>query len=488
MSYKMGDTKASTPTRTPGQGEDEGLQKDASEYAIRVENLSKCYQIYDKPHDRLKQSLYPRLQRLLGKPPKQYYREFWALKDITFDVKRGETVGIIGRNGAGKSTLLQIICGTLAPTTGAISVNGRVAALLELGAGFNPEFTGRENVYMNASILGLSIKEIEAAYEKVVAFADIGEFINQPVKTYSSGMYVRLAFAVIAHVEADILVIDEALAVGDAFFTQKCMRFIRQYQEDGGTILFVSHDMGAVMNICQSAIVLFGGAQQKAVVGPAEVLCKQYLNQLYDDPGRHRAVAKQRSSPDQSLQCDGHRMPKILKGTAPIMNVYSVSAFRHDAEAFGMRGATVVDAGFFDDSGNRQCTLIGGQPVCLVLSVRVTGTISFPAFGLMLKDRLGQYLYTEGTDSAFQHLQLSLSAGDRVEVAFHFTMPILVRGQYTINVAVAEGLGDDHIQHHWMHDVIIINSIASPVAHGIGGLLNSDITMNFFPRVGGGEP
>ena len=190
---------------------------------IRVENLSKCYQIYDKPQHRLWQGLF--------RGRKQFFREFWALKDVSFEVRRGETVGIIGRNGSGKSTLLQMICGTLTPTSGTIDVRGRVGALLELGAGFNPEFTGRENVYMNGSILGLTREEIDARYEDIVAFADIGQFIDQPLKTYSSGMYVRLAFAVIANIEADVLVIDEALAVGDAFFVQKCMRFLRRFLE-----------------------------------------------------------------------------------------------------------------------------------------------------------------------------------------------------------------------------------------------------------------
>ena len=226
----------------------------SDDIAIKVSNLSKCYQIYDKPHDRLKQSIYPRLQRLVGKQPVQYCREFWALKDVSFEIKKGETVGIIGRNGSGKSTLLQMICGTLNPTSGSIETHGRIAALLELGSGFNPEFTGRENVYMNAAILGLSREEIDAKYDEIVAFADIGNFVDQAVKTYSSGMMVRLAFAVIAHVDADILVIDEALAVGDAFFTQKCMRFIQQFKGDGGTLLFVSHDSAAVMNICSRAV------------------------------------------------------------------------------------------------------------------------------------------------------------------------------------------------------------------------------------------
>ena len=195
---------------------------------------------------------------MIGRAPSTFFREFWALKDVSFEVKRGETVGIIGRNGSGKSTLLQIICGTLSPTGGQVETHGRVAALLELGSGFNPEFTGRENVYMNGSVIGLSRDEIDTLFDDIVAFADIGEFIDQPVKTYSSGMYVRLAFAVIAHVNADTLVIDEALAVGDVFFVQKCMRFLRKFMDEG-TIIFVSHDTGAVVNLCNRAFMLNKG-------------------------------------------------------------------------------------------------------------------------------------------------------------------------------------------------------------------------------------
>src|SRR5450759_1720920 len=230
-----------------------------TDIAIRVSNLSKCYQIYNAPRDRLKQFVVPRLQRMAGQTPRQYFREFWALKDISFEIKKGETVGIIGRNGSGKSTLLQLICGTLSPTGGSVATNGRIAALLELGSGFNPEFTGRENVYMNAAVLGLSKEEVDQRFDAIAAFADIGYFIEQPVKAYSSGMMVRLAFAVIAHVNADILVIDEALSVGDAIFTQKCARFLRAFREKG-TLLLVSHDTSSVINLCQSAIWLDQGA------------------------------------------------------------------------------------------------------------------------------------------------------------------------------------------------------------------------------------
>ena len=230
-----------------------------SEIAIRVENLSKCYEMYEQPSDRLKQFIMPRLRHLAGLPSKKYYREFWALKDVSFEVKKGETVGVIGRNGGGKSTLLQMICGTLNPTLGKITTYGRVAALLELGSGFNPEFTGRENVYMNASVLGLTKEEIDTRFDEIAAFADIGDFINQPVKTYSSGMYARLAFSIAINVDPEILVVDEALAVGDARFVAKCMRRIKNIQERGASILFVSHDVGSVRTLCERAIWLDKG-------------------------------------------------------------------------------------------------------------------------------------------------------------------------------------------------------------------------------------
>jgi lipopolysaccharide transport system ATP-binding protein len=231
-------------------------EQNVGDFAIRVSNLSKCYQIYDTPRDRLKQFIAPWVQRVVKHTPKPYFSEFWALRDVSFNIKRGETVGIIGRNGSGKSTLLQLICGTLTPTSGRVETNGRIAALLELGSGFNPEFTGRENVYMNGRILGLSQEEINDCFDDIAAFADIGEFIEQPVKTYSSGMFVRLAFAVQAHIDAQIVIVDEALAVGDVFFRQKCYARLNKLRESGTAILLVSHAMGDIEQFCEYAILL----------------------------------------------------------------------------------------------------------------------------------------------------------------------------------------------------------------------------------------
>lgn len=230
--------------------------------SIHVENLGKRYSIYSKPQDRLKEALMARGAGLLGRNARTYSQEFWALSDVSFDVKKGETVGIVGRNGSGKSTLLQMICGTVTPTTGSVKTNGRVAALLELGAGFNPEFTGRENVYLNASLLGLTHEQIDQRFDSIAGFADIGEFIESPVKKYSSGMFARLAFSVAIHTEPDILIVDEILAVGDAAFQRRCLKKFYEIRDMGCTILFVSHDQYQVKSICQRALYLERGVQK----------------------------------------------------------------------------------------------------------------------------------------------------------------------------------------------------------------------------------
>ena len=251
--------------------------------AIRVRDLGKCYEIYDRPQDRLKQSIHPRFQRFVGREPKNYYREFWALKDVSFDVNKGEAVGIIGRNGAGKSTLLQLICGTLNPTCGFVEVQGIVAALLELGSGFNPEFTGRENVYLSASMLGLHHEEIEDKFDEIAAFADIGDFLDQPVKIYSSGMLMRLAFAVNTCINPEVLIVDEALSVGDAPFQSKCFKRLRQLIADGTSVLFVSHDISTVRSICSRALWLKNGHAE--MWGEAKEVAKEYERFCWQEQG-----------------------------------------------------------------------------------------------------------------------------------------------------------------------------------------------------------
>jgi len=245
-----------------------------SDTVISIQNIGKCYQIYAKPQDRLKQYILPRLSKLLRKIPGKYFREFWALQNVSFEVKKGETVGIIGRNGSGKSTLLQIICGTITPSSGQIFTSGRIAALLELGAGFNPEFTGRENVYMNAAILGLTHAEIDARLDDILAFADIGEFVDQPVKVYSSGMYVRLAFSVAVNVSPQILIVDEALSVGDLAFQNKCILKIKELRDQGTTLLFVAHDLSILQMICDRVIWLQHG--EIVAIGDSVNVCQEY--------------------------------------------------------------------------------------------------------------------------------------------------------------------------------------------------------------------
>ncbi len=430
----------------------------SSDIAIRVQNITKTYQIYDKPQDRLKQSLW--------RGRKQFYREFKALDDVSFEVKKGETVGIIGRNGSGKSTLLQIICGTLAPTSGTVEVNGRVAALLELGAGFNPEFTGKENVYMNASILGLSKEEIDAKYDDIVAFADIGDFINQPVKTYSSGMYVRLAFAVIAHVDAGILVVDEALAVGDAVFTQKCMRFLRRFMKQG-TVFFVSHDVESVNNLCQRAIWLDHGIIQMhdIVKKVTKAYIKYCTQQTYGDSVKLNSVQG-----DKSITA----YPKNN-----IEQETKISFYENISNSDGwMTGYAKIQRVYITlPDGIPVTTLAGGERLLLGIDVEVYQDIASPIIGFFVKDRLGQSLFGEHTYTYIQPPVFS-KAGSMLEAKFIFTLPLLPNGDYSITVSIAEGSPWDNIQHHWLHDAAILHVSSPKLRYGLVGIPFEAVTMS----------
>lgn len=246
----------------------------SEERTLSAQKLGKCFHLYESPSDRLRQFFWPRVQRALGRSVATYFREYWAIRNVSFEVRRGEAIGIIGRNGAGKSTLLQMLCGTLTPTTGTVQLSGRVAALLELGAGFNPEFTGRENIYLNGSVLGLSRAELEAKLGSILDFAELGSFIDQPVRTYSSGMYVRLAFSIAIHVDPDILIVDEALSVGDIAFQNKCLMKIREMRTQGTTLLFVTHDLSTLQLICDRAIWLRNG--EIVMIGDPVAVCQEY--------------------------------------------------------------------------------------------------------------------------------------------------------------------------------------------------------------------
>ncbi|WP_324711016.1 ABC transporter ATP-binding protein [Pseudomonas citronellolis] len=440
--------------------QDEGL-------AIRVSGLSKCFHIYDRPQDRLKQSLLPRLQRLMGRAPTSYCRDFWALRDISFELRKGETLGIIGRNGSGKSTLLQILCGTLSPTAGNVQINGRVAALLELGAGFNPEFTGRENVFLNASFYGLSRQQIEQRFDSIAAFADIGDYIEQPVKTYSSGMFVRLAFGVIAHVDADILVIDEALSVGDAVFTQKCMRFIRRFQEHG-TLLFVSHDMGSVLNLCQQGLWLRHG--QINDLGPAKQVTQNYLKstlqEVYGEQAEleNTAVATEFVSEAKAVALDYEAQLHIKD------NIEQSAGWKTGK-------AEIVSVSLNKITGDNSPVLQGGETVRLVVEAIAHESLNQPILGFLVKDRLGQDLFGENTLPFTATQPQTIEAGQRFQGSFVFSLPMLPNGQYSIMASVADGDLHTNIQHHYLHDALIVNVSSSKVRWGLVGVPFESVSL-----------
>ncbi len=451
-----------------------GAGVDAGPEAIRATALSKCYQIYATPAQRLKQFVLPRLRRWLGLSPKNHYREFWALHDVDFSVQRGQTVGIIGRNGSGKSTLLQIICGTLYPTQGEVQVQGRVAALLELGSGFNPEFTGRENVFFNAGVLGQPESVTRARFAAIEAFADIGDFIDQPVKTYSSGMLVRLAFAVIAHVDADVLVIDEALAVGDAFFTQKCMRFLREFMKTG-TVLFVSHDTNAVKNLCNHAIWLDKGRLRQQ--GSPKAVCEAYLREFYAQQGQDT------SSQDVAMAADDASTHDFGDQRLPFLNASNLrndlQVFPYDPQtaSFGAGGAHITAVNLCDAAGQPLAWAVGGEAVRLRIVAKARQALSSPIMGFVVKDRLGQVLFGENTFLSHQLDPVACEADQELVAEFAFRMPRMPSGDYTVTASVAEGTQNDHVQHHWVFDALAFRSEATSAAAGLVGLPMSDIVL-----------
>jgi lipopolysaccharide transport system ATP-binding protein len=446
-----------------------------SDFSIKIENLTKIYQIYAEPRDRLKQFIMPRLQKYLGLPSKQYYREFGAINDVSFEVKRGETVGIIGRNGSGKSTLLQMICGTLNPTNGTIHTNGRIAALLELGSGFNPEFSGRENVYMNASVLGLAKEEIELRFEAIVAFADIGDFLEQPVKTYSSGMMVRLAFAVIAHVDADILIIDEALAVGDAFFTQKCMRYLRTFMKTG-TVLFVSHDTASVRNLCNKAIWIEKGSVLKQ--GSPKDVCEDYLEAFYEAQDGKSTTTRLKVEIKAQLNKVYKDQRQDFFNASNLRNDIELFSFDQDASSFGKGHAQISNVQFLNMQGDPLIWIVGGEEVVLRVEALAHSALDSPIIGFHIKDRLGQALFGDNTYLSYVESPIICQKGEYLSAEFHFLMPRLASGNYSVSVAIADGSQHDHVQHHWIHDALYFKSESTSVAAGLIGIPMSKIVMN----------
>ena len=439
----------------------------SSEVAIRARGLSKCYAIFKRPEDRLKQ--------MLSFGRRKYYQEFWSVRDVEFDIHRGETVGIVGRNGSGKSTLLQMVCGTLTPTSGELAVKGRVAALLELGAGFNPEFTGRENVFLAASVLGLKQKQINERFVQIEEFAGIGDFIDQPVKTYSSGMYARLAFAVIAHVDADILIIDEILAVGDAAFTQKCMKFIRRFKAQG-TLLFVSHDTGSVVNLCDRAVWLDRGYVRE--VGLAKDVCHNYLAALHsekEDASNFKIGGTRKAPPERTLVVQDSRDEELK--SSQLQNEIKLFQFDPEAPWFGKRGATIRAIHILGADGEVLSLLYGAEVVALKVTCSVEQTIKNPIVGFFVKDRLGQHLFGDNTYLTYRNADIAVTSEQEFSACFRFQMPYLPTGDYSIIVAVAEGTQEDHVQHHWIDDALFFRVESSHVVRGLVGIPMLDIDL-----------
>ncbi|RQH08360.1 ABC transporter ATP-binding protein [Paraburkholderia dinghuensis] len=394
---------------------------------IDVRHLSKRYEIYGAPRDRLKQLVLPRLHRTINRaavamhvsgpwPAPHYFQEFWALRDVSFHVRRGETMGIIGRNGSGKSTLLQILAGTLTPTAGEVEVNGRVAALLELGSGFNPEFSGRENVFLNGRILGLSQREIEERYDEIVEFADIGEFIDQPVMTYSSGMFVRLAFAVQAHIDASIVIIDEALAVGDVFFRKKCYTRLEQLRDAGVAILLVSHSMPEIEQYCERAILLDHGVTK--FIGPSSEAAKHYyLLHQTSKPAQPERVAK--PTPLQAVD---------LVGEAPA---------RPDSAAYiDLTGKSQISDGSARCIGVAICNEAGvpcnsfrqGDVAVFYYEFDIVGDIDVPICGIVVQNERGTLVHGKNS------WQLD---GDAPAICYRGTK-ILCRQEIALNIGPGE--------------------------------------------------
>ncbi len=391
--------------------------------AIRISNVSKCYEIYERPQDRLKQSVHPRFQRLFGRPPKRYYREFWALKDVSFEVNQGEAVGIIGRNGAGKSTLLQTICGTLNPTTGSVEVNGTVAALLELGSGFNPEFTGRENVYLSASMLGLTKEEIDNRFDEIAAFADIGDFLEQPIKIYSSGMLMRLAFAVNTCVDPEILIVDEALGVGDAPFQSKCFKRLKQLISDGTSILFVSHDISTVRSICDRALWLKSG--QTEMWGDANEVVKQYEKFCWQEQGVvleasqtiHNDVFPDPLAFQVNGRSDVSFAPSILFAPNP--------AFETNYQRSRMGTGAVVIRNFLmlNKEGLRVSSCEYNEKLALLYLLEIREPVNSDfILGLRLRDTKGNFVYSANDINAIHRLEAK--PGDRYVVSSEVKIPL----------------------------------------------------------------
>jgi lipopolysaccharide transport system ATP-binding protein len=399
--------------------------------AVEFHGVSKSYAIYDQPGDRLKELLsFNRLKR---------HKDFWALHDVEFEAKRGETFCIVGQNGSGKSTLLQIVAGILQPTTGTAAVHGRVSALLELGAGFNPEFSGRDNVYLNGSILGLTNRQIDQRYADIAAFAEIGEFLDQPVKTYSSGMVVRLAFAVAINVDPEVLLVDEALAVGDIYFRQRCMRKVHELRSRGVTILFVSHAVSDVKAIGDRVLWLDRG--RVVDVGDPERVISKYL-----------AAMTEKDSAYLQLKSAGvEKRPR----TAPVLAPEIVDTIPNIDHRYGDGRAEVLGIAVLDEHGERLHLLEPLSHIVVRVSVRAKDDVAMPMVGFMLRNQLG--IDFSGANTAREGYELPpMQAGDVYTIDFHVELPELYPASFSFSPAVADGTLAGYTMCDWIDNALAL--------------------------------
>jgi ABC-type polysaccharide/polyol phosphate transport system ATPase subunit len=401
--------------------------------SISVEDVGKVYHLYAKPIHRLFEALHP-LRR-------KYHKDFHALRRLSFEVGRGETIGIVGKNGSGKSTLLKIITGVLTPTTGRVHTRGRISALLELGMGFNPEITGIENVFFSGAILGIPEHDMREKLPDILEFADIGDYAGQPVKTYSSGMFVRLAFAVAIHVDPEILIVDEALSVGDMRFQQKCFRKIRSFKERGITILFVSHDTGAILSFCDRCLWIKDGKIERDGA-PAEVVREYVAHMAFDSATSEAAIGDGRAADARTEWTD-------------------TASF----SSFGDRGVEIARVALVHESSRKPIhVLTGGEDVVYMLELVFHRDVADVIYGVIVKDAYGKQII--GFNSfLYGHSPAPRHAGERVQVSFAFRFPRLKNGDYTLSPAVAEGTQESHIEHHWVHDATVVQVARNDPRH-----------------------
>lgn len=420
--------------------------------AISVNEVTKIYKLYDRPIDRLKESL--------SLTHRSYHRDFFALDKISFQVKKGETVGIIGTNGSGKSTILKIITGVLNPTTGSAEVNGNISALLELGAGFNSEYTGIENIYMNGTMMGFSREQMDAKMQDILGFADIGDFVNQPVKTYSSGMFVRLAFALAINVEPDILIVDEALSVGDVFFQAKCYRRMEEMMKSGTTILMVSHDMGSIIKYCDKVVVLNRG--HFVAEGPAGDMVDLYKKILANQMDDLEAALHQREEALAGAATDDTD-PGIL-GAAPLLMRDRMTK-NPEVQEYGGGRAEFLDFGTLDQRGNVTNLLLKGEEFTIREVVRFHASLEQPIFTYTLRDKKGTDL--SGTNTMFEGSEIQpVRAGDCYQVEFRQRMT-LQGGEYLLSMSCTGYENGEHVVYHRLYNVASLTVISNKNTVGV---------------------